>query len=99
MITEMAGIIGFIPGGGDKAGCPGRSRTPTYAEIIELDVNGLPPQVALPPSPNTVKDLAEVRGIRIDSGFIGSCTNGRTEDFARGPEILKGHKVRERASC
>jgi len=94
MVTEMAGIIGFIPEavqGAEIQADPDAE----YTDIVELDVSELPPQVALPPSPNTVKDLAAVKGLRVDSGFIGSCTNGRTEDFARALEILEGHKVRK----
>ena len=90
MVTEMAGIIGFIPEGGEIL----PDRDAVYAEIIELDIDGLPPQVALPPSPNTVKSAADVRGVRIDSGFIGSCTNGRTEDFERAAAVLRGCKIR-----
>jgi 3-isopropylmalate/(R)-2-methylmalate dehydratase large subunit len=107
MITEMAGIIGFIPEyGAELAGemkrFSGRAFSPAsadkdalYADSLKLDVTGLPPQVAVPPSPNSVKSLAEVRGTRIDSGFIGSCTNGRTEDFARAAEILTIRKVKK----
>ena len=91
MITEMAGIIGFIPENGPVAADADAS----YAGLVEIDVSGLPPQVAVPPSPNAVRPLADVRGTRIDSGFIGSCTNGRTEDFARAAEILKGRKVKK----
>ena len=91
MITEMAGIIGFIPENGPIAA----DADAAYGAVVEVDVGGLTPQVAVPPSPNTVRPLAEVRGLRIDSGFIGSCTNGRTEDFARAAEILKGCKVKE----
>jgi len=91
MITEMAGIIGFIPENGPVVADADAS----YAGLVELDVSGLPPQVAVPPSPNTVRPLADVRGTRIDSGFIGSCTNGRTEDFARAAEILKGRGVKK----
>lgn len=32
-------------------------------------------------------------GARIDVAFIGSCTNGRIEDFRAAAEILKGHKI------
>ncbi|MCX6563698.1 MAG: aconitase/3-isopropylmalate dehydratase large subunit family protein [Candidatus Aminicenantes bacterium] len=91
MITEMAGIIGFIPENGPVVADADAS----YAGLVEFDVSGLPPQVAVPPSPNAVRPLADVRGTRIDSGFIGSCTNGRTEDFARAAEILKGRKVKK----
>jgi 3-isopropylmalate/(R)-2-methylmalate dehydratase large subunit len=107
MITEMAGIIGFIPEYGSElaaemAGLGMKDFVPftadpdaSYAETIELNVGGLGPQVAVPPSPNAVKPLTEVRGIRIDSGFIGSCTNGRAEDFAAAAAILRGGKVRK----
>lgn len=107
MITEMAGIIGFIPEygaelTGEMKRFSGRAFSPAsadkdalYADSLKLDVTGLPPQVAVPPSPNSVKSLAEVRGTRIDSGFIGSCTNGRTEDFARAAEILRIRKVKK----
>lgn len=106
MITEMAGIIGFIPEPGpslgqDLAALGIREFAPTaadpdaaYAEVVELDVEGLGPQVAVPPSPNAVRPLAEVRGLKVDSGFIGSCTNGRTEDFDAAAAVLRGRKVR-----
>ena len=90
MVTEMAGIVGFIPGDGPAADPDAR-----YSDVVEVDVGGLGPQVATPPSPNTVRDLADVKGVRIDSGFIGSCTNGRVEDFARAADVLRGRKVRD----
>lgn len=105
MVTEMAGITGFIPEHNDAArkeieGFTGVPFSPliadedaSYAETIAIDVQGLPPHVAAPPSPTTVKPVAELRGVRIDSGFIGSCTNGRTEDLAEAARILKGRKV------
>ena len=107
MITEMAGIIGFVPERSeaferDMAALgfgvdlwPAADPDAVYADLVEVDVEGLAPHVAVPPSPNTVKPLTEVRGVRIDSGFIGSCTNGRIEDFAAAAAVLKGRKVRK----
>jgi 3-isopropylmalate/(R)-2-methylmalate dehydratase large subunit len=66
-----------------------------YAGTIEIDVTGLGRQIAVPPSPNTVKPAGDVHGVRIDSGFIGSCTNGRTDDFVEAASILKKHKVKK----
>lgn len=106
MITEMAGIIGFIPEdirnpGESAAAFPPAGTSPVaadsgavYAETIEVDIDGLEPQLALPPSPNTVKPVSEVRGIRIDSGFIGSCTNGRIEDMAAAAAVVGGRKIK-----
>jgi 3-isopropylmalate/(R)-2-methylmalate dehydratase large subunit len=107
MVTEMAGIIGFIPECGPDARkeierytkAPFAPFSPDadarYAETIEVDVSGLPPQVAAPPSPTNVRPAAELRGTKIDSGFIGSCTNGRFEDFAAAARLLKGRKVKK----
>jgi len=107
MVTEMAGIIGFIPEYGPEARkeIEGYTKTPSspfspdgdavYVETIEVDVQGLPPQVAAPPSPTNVRPAAELRGTKVDSGFIGSCTNGRFEDFAEAARLLKGRRVQK----
>jgi 3-isopropylmalate/(R)-2-methylmalate dehydratase large subunit len=107
MVTEMAGIIGFIPECGEEAkkGVERYAGAPflpavadddaVYAETIEIDIQGLTPQVAAPPSPTNVKPVSEVRGTKIDSGFIGSCTNGRLEDFSEAARILRGRKVKK----
>ncbi len=86
MVTEMAGIIGFIPETAPDA---------EYADSVVIDVSGLTPQIAAPSSPENVFDLSELKGTAIDSGFLGSCTNGRTEDLAAAASILKGRKVKE----
>jgi 3-isopropylmalate/(R)-2-methylmalate dehydratase large subunit len=107
MVTEMAGIIGFIPDynesfaeeieifSGTKATVFPGSDDAEYADILTLDVNGMPPQVAAPSSPTNVHDVGELKGIKIDSGFIGSCTNGRTEDFIEAVKVLKGRRVKD----
>ena len=98
MITEMAGIIGFIPE--NLRGQTGThvsieaDEAASYAETIDVDAAGLEPMIAVPPSPNTVRPVSEVKGIKIDSGFIGSCTNGRIEDMAAAAAVLQGRKVK-----
>jgi 3-isopropylmalate/(R)-2-methylmalate dehydratase large subunit len=86
MVTEMAGIIGFIPKAASQA---------DYADEIEIDVTGLTSQIAAPSSPENVFDVSTLKGTKIDSAFIGSCTNGRTEDLAAAAGILKGKKIKE----
>jgi 3-isopropylmalate/(R)-2-methylmalate dehydratase large subunit len=107
MVTEMAGIIGFIPEFGDSIrteieNFSGTKFSPhradedcSYSDTVEVDVNGLSPQVAVPFAPDNVQDVSELKGVKIDSGFMGSCTNGRTEDLALASQILKGKKIKE----
>ncbi|MEA2006235.1 MAG: aconitase/3-isopropylmalate dehydratase large subunit family protein [Acidobacteriota bacterium] len=107
MVTEMAGIIGFIPEweesiekefgkfSGQKLFHLQADEGVSYIDHVEIDVAGLAPQVAAPFSPTNVYDISEVKGVNIDSGFIGSCTNGRGEDFAQAARILKGRKVKK----
>ncbi len=66
-----------------------------YAGTIEIDIDGLEPQIARPGHPDDVVDVADVEGTRIHSAFIGSCTNGRYEDMVAAAEVLRGRKVAE----
>ena len=70
-----------------------------YARIIEYDISGMEPQVALPHSPANVKPVSQVGKVEIDQAVIGSCTNGRIEDFQVAAQILKGNKVHPRVRC
>lgn len=60
-----------------------------YLEKIEIDVDNLLPQIACPHSPDNIKPVEEVEGKPFNEGFIGSCTNGRFEDFKAAAKILK----------
>lgn len=66
-----------------------------YETVHRVDVDGLEPQVALPPDPGNVKSISEVEkmGIRIDQAFLGACTNGRVEDIEMAVRVLRGRKV------
>jgi len=105
MMTEMGGIIGLIPAseevlafcrqrtGRDDLAALHADPDAEYTQEIEIDISGLEPLVACPPKPDNVKTVREVAGAKIDSVFIGSCTNGRFEDFAAVAEFVKGRKV------
>ncbi len=96
-VTEMGGIIGFPVGEGQRAKGNPQSQSPDpdaeYIETITVDITDLEPLVACPPSPTNVKPVREVAGRHIDSVFLGSCTNGRFEDFAAVAEIVSGQRI------
>ncbi len=65
-----------------------------YHKTMEVALEDLVPQVALPHSVDNVKPVSEVEGVDADQVFIGSCTNGRLEDLEAAAKILKGRKVK-----
>jgi len=70
-----------------------------YAQTIEIDASSLEPQISLPHSPDNVKPVSEVAGLRIDQAVIGSCTNGRLDDLRLCAEVLRGRRVHPRVRC
>ncbi len=70
-----------------------------YSQIIEYDVSGIEPQVALPHSPANTRPVSQVGDIEINQAVIGSCTNGRLDDLRLAARILKGRKVHPEVRC
>jgi 3-isopropylmalate/(R)-2-methylmalate dehydratase large subunit len=64
-----------------------------YDEVIDFDVSDLEPQVTFGYKPDNVKPVSEMKGIKIDQVYIGSCTNGRIEDLRVAAQVLKGNKI------
>ncbi len=64
-----------------------------YAQVLRFDVSDLSPQISAPHSPDHVTPLEEVRGIRVNMAFIGTCTNGRFEDLQAAAAVLKGKSI------
>ena len=64
-----------------------------YEQEIEVDISLFKPMVAKPGHPHDDIDIQEVKRTKIDSAFIGSCTNGRMEDLRITADILKGKFV------
>jgi 3-isopropylmalate dehydratase small subunit len=64
-----------------------------YDRVAEIDLAGLVPLISRPGHPEDVVAVREVAGTKIDSAFIGSCTNGRFEDLAAAAAVLKGRRV------
>ncbi|MCL2757237.1 MAG: 3-isopropylmalate dehydratase large subunit [Coriobacteriia bacterium] len=64
-----------------------------YTQTIEIDVTTLEPQIAKPHAVGNVCGISELIGTPIAQGVIGTCTNGRLEDFAIASSILAGRKI------
>jgi len=67
-----------------------------YAREYTFDLSKVRPVVAKPDFVDNLCPAEEVRGIKIDEAFLGSCNNGRIEDLRVGASIIKGHKVADR---
>lgn len=64
-----------------------------YAQTYDIDLTTFVPMVAKPGHPHDDAAVSSVMGHKIDSGFIGSCTNGRMEDLRVTASVLKNRKV------
>lgn len=64
-----------------------------YDEVIEIDLSKLEPEIAQPHQPDRVVEVKDLKGMKIDQVFIGSCTNSSYVDMVRVAKILKGHLV------
>jgi 3-isopropylmalate dehydratase small subunit len=64
-----------------------------YTKVYELNAEAFEPMVSRPGKPHDTVAIPLVKGIKIDSAFIGSCTNGRIEDMRATARVLEGKKV------
>jgi len=70
-----------------------------YAQVIEIDVGQIEPQVAFPHLPENARPVSEAGDVSIDQVVIGSCTNGRLEDLRVAAELLRGRQVHPDVRC
>ncbi|SPF41498.1 3-isopropylmalate dehydratase large subunit [Syntrophobacter sp. SbD1] len=71
----------------------------SYEAVYEWDLSDLEPVVAMPHSPQNVKQVTEIPKTPIDQVVIGSCTNGRLEDLRLAAQVMKGRKVARGVRC
>ena len=64
-----------------------------YEQVIDINISEFIPRVSRPGKPHDTVDVADVKKTKIDSAFIGSCTNGRIEDLREAASVLKGRQV------
>jgi 3-isopropylmalate dehydratase small subunit len=104
MATEMGAIIILFPPSDEIIkyceAKSGRKSIPVYSDIdahfdksFSIDVSKFKRMVSRPGKPHDTVPAENVEGTKIDSVFLGSCTNGRLSDMVRTAEILKGRQV------
>jgi len=110
MATEMGAVAAFLPvdrkalsylrkrSGDSSIKATKADRSANYTSTMTIDLSRLEPLAACPPSPENVRKISEIAGARVDTGFLGSCTNGRFEDLAHAASMLKGRRIKEGVS-
>jgi 3-isopropylmalate/(R)-2-methylmalate dehydratase large subunit len=104
MATEMGAVIILFPPSDEiKAYCAGRTSSElsvleadsdaVYLRTYRIDVSKFLPMISRPGEPHDTVDADSLYGIKIDSAFIGSCTNGRMSDMRMAASILKDRRV------
>jgi len=64
-----------------------------YSETYDIDISKFVKMLSRPGKPHDAVDLNTEKLVRIDSAFVGSCTNGRMEDLRIVANILKNRKI------
>jgi len=104
MATEMGAInIIFPPNekiiqyckerSGKEPLVTGPDENAAYDKVINIDVGKFIIRVSKPGKPHDTVGITKTGKTKIDSAFLGSCTNGRIEDMRIAAKVLKGRKV------
>ncbi len=104
MATEMGAIIVLFPPSdevinyaeersGQKVEKITADADAVYDQIFDIDLSSFVPMMSRPGHPDDTIDIDAVKQVKIDSAFIGSCTNGRYSDMVAAAEVLKNRKV------
>lgn len=104
MATEMGAIILLFPPNKEVMRyCEARTNRKIeklkadvdaeYLREYTLNAGDFTRRVSRPGKPHDAVSISELPRIKIDSAFIGSCTNGRIEDMRAAARVLEGRKV------
>lgn len=64
-----------------------------YEQSLALHLDDIMPMVAMPHSPDAVKEVRELEKIKVQQVCIGSCTNSSYKDMMKVEKILRGKKI------
>ncbi len=104
MATEMGAIIVLFPPSdeviayaeeksGRKVEKLAADADAAYDQTFDIDLSSFVPMMSRPGHPDDTIEIDSVKKTKIDSAFIGSCTNGRYSDMVAAANVLKGRKV------
>ena len=79
-------------GGRKPAACFKSDDDAVFEKTFDIDLSSIVPVVAKPHFVDNLAPVDEVKGVKINEAFLGSCNNGRIEDLRLGASIIKGHK-------
>jgi 3-isopropylmalate/(R)-2-methylmalate dehydratase large subunit len=82
-VADPAALAAFAPD-------PGAA----YEREVVIDVDGLAPLVAVPPSPGDVHPIGAVAGgVKVDQVYVGNCANGTLSDLRQLAQVIGGRQV------
>ena len=64
-----------------------------YDAVYTVDLSALKPLAACPHSPDNIKSVESLSGMKVDQVCIGSCTNSSLSDMLTVAKMLKGKTV------
>ena len=80
-------------GGRKPAACFKSDEDAVFEKTYDIDLSSIVPVVAKPHFVDNLAPVDDVKGVKINEAFLGSCNNGRIEDLRLGASILRGHRV------
>lgn len=66
-----------------------------YERIIKIKAEDIGHTVSCPHTVDNTKPVEELKDVKVNQVFVGTCTNGRIEDLRIVAEILDGRKVHD----
>ncbi len=64
-----------------------------YERVIKIDASTVPHTVSCPHTVDNTKNVEELKDVKVNQVFVGTCTNGRIEDLRVVANILRGKTI------
>ncbi|HSV27654.1 MAG TPA: aconitate hydratase, partial [Sedimentisphaerales bacterium] len=64
-----------------------------YDRVIDIDLSAVEPMAACPSSPDNIRTVRDIAGMKAAQVLLGSCTNSSYADLMMAAQVLKGRKI------